>query len=172
MPRDQPQSNYRLALETLVEPAGISPERVFPMIPEGFVASTPEGLEAAALAYEQALPERFDVVVLGLGGDGHTASIFPGTDLDPAGSRRVFPTVAPSPPLERLTLAPALISGARVVVVLVAGSSKADAVEAALSPGPIKDVPGRMAAGGVWIIDADAMRRPTGVRRPTSAVRP
>jgi 6-phosphogluconolactonase len=103
-------------------------------IPEHQVHVIPaeRGPEEAAAAYRQTLEHvgTFDLVLLGLGDDGHTASLFPGHDT---GAQRGSPDVlavfgAPKPPRERVSLSAARLSNARAVEVLVAGRGKRDAV--------------------------------------------
>ena len=102
VPRDDPASNYRLARETLIDPVGIPDEHVFPMIPESWGEPTPEALQRAATAYEAVLPPRLDLILLGLGQDGHTASLFPGTGIEWPGATvpaRVVPLAPPRHPM-------------------------------------------------------------------------
>jgi 6-phosphogluconolactonase len=100
-------------------------------IPRSQVFAIPaeQGAENAALAYESviqaALP--FDLVLLGIGEDGHTASLFPGRRVPE--DRLVMPVHdAPKPPPDRVSLTPRALSQSRQVLILVTGSSKADAV--------------------------------------------
>ena len=103
-------------------------------IPKGQLHPIPAelGANAAALAYSQTLRNvgEFDLVLLGLGDDGHTASLFPnhdwGTALDGPTVFAVFN--APKPPPERVSLSAARLSLAREVLFLIAGDSKRDAV--------------------------------------------
>ncbi|CAB4934883.1 unannotated protein [freshwater metagenome] len=115
---DHPESNARLVRETLAAP-GAEVHRI-----EGEL-----GAEAAAAAYEQRLADVvLDLVLLGLGEDGHTASLFPQNPaLDAAG--RVAPVHdAPKPPPDRVTLTRATIDGARARLLLVTGAGKAGAL--------------------------------------------
>lgn len=87
------------------------------------------GAEAAALAYAQIVREKlpFDAVMLGMGEDGHTASLFPGfVDASPALAQTVFD--APKPPPERVSLSVAALQACRQQLVLVTGASKAAAL--------------------------------------------
>ncbi len=70
----------------------------------------------------------FDTVFLGIGDDGHTASLFPGGSYLDNMQSTVLQTVSPKPPCDRLTIAPAVISAAKTVIVIVSGSGKSDVV--------------------------------------------
>ena len=101
------------------------------------------GAEVAAIAYEktllgyadlgQSVPV-FDLILLGLGEDGHTASLFPGSSLSENGEPLAIPAFGEyqGRPVERVTLTPRLINAAREIVFLVAGQNKAAAVHASI----------------------------------------
>jgi 6-phosphogluconolactonase len=123
-PADDPQRNSRMAGQAWLEQVSI---------PAGQIHVIPAelGARAAAQAYEplvrRALP--FDLVLLGLGGDGHTASLFPDTALHD--TPLVQPVrQAPKPPAERVTLSIAALSRSRQILVLVSGRDKAAALAA------------------------------------------
>lgn len=136
-PEDE-QSNYRLAAQTLLEPAAIPAERVHRI--EGELGPQ-EGARryAAELAGRAPTPEGsppvLDLVVLGIGPDGHVASLFPGADELSAGEQAVCLGVSdsPKPPPERITLSLAVLRAARGCLLLATGASKADAVNAMLA---------------------------------------
>jgi 6-phosphogluconolactonase len=168
VPRDDPASNYRLVRETLLNAAPIPTENVHPMMPLDFDPATlvgPEGgsaLGEIARSCEKVLPDRFDVVVLGLGEDGHTASLFPGSPALQETERRVMPVEGPTEPRLRLTITPPVIAAARLLVVLVSGASKAPALRAALRDGSPGEVPGRLARAGIWLIGSDSLESSEG----------
>lgn len=124
--------------------------------------------EAAAAAYAETLREHgsgeFDILMLGVGPDGHIASLFPhhpALDVDDG------PTVAvhdsPKPPPDRVSLTLPALNRARSVWFLVSGADKADAVARALAPdGALTDTPARGVEGNVetiWFLDAAAASR-------------
>lgn len=161
VPPDDPGSNYRLAGEMLISRVPIPPENVYRVRGE-------LGAQGAAQSYEQTLEEffcgprpRFDLVLLGLGEDGHTASLFPGSPLLAETERLVAPARAlyQDRPAERVTLTLPAINAARQVLFLVAGSEKAEAVRAVLE-GPAGQLPAqqiRPTAGQLtWLLDASA----------------
>jgi 6-phosphogluconolactonase len=127
VPPDSKRSNYRMARETLLDPLGIPPRQVFRMNGE-------EEPEAGAHAYEQTLRRhaagrsvRLDLVLLGLGEDGHTASLFPGTAaLDP-GSKLVAANYVAKFSEWRITLTYRTLNEARRIVFVVSGAEKASA---------------------------------------------
>jgi 6-phosphogluconolactonase len=116
--------------------------------------------EAAAREYERALPPRLDVLVLGMGPDGHTASLFPGSAALDERRRLVVPVVGARPPAERLTITPPVIEAARRVAVIATGGDKAAMVARAID-GPLAPnaVPIQLARRGVWFLDRAAAAR-------------
>lgn len=149
VPPEDPESNYRLVAHTLLEPAAIPAGRVHRMQGE---AGPQEGARryaaeltrlAAAAAHGEAtgLPV-LDVIVLGIGPDGHVASLFPGAATLDAGEQALCLGVSdsPKPPPERITLSLAVLRAARECVLLATGAAKADAVAAMLGE-PTRHVP-------------------------------
>jgi 6-phosphogluconolactonase len=154
VPPDDPDSNHRMIVRTLLDVVG--PVRTdHPM----YTSGTPDDAAAAYQALVAALP-RPDVVHLGLGPDGHTASLFPGSvalaDTDP--SHLVVADTDPTGrnPHPRITLTLGGIARAARVVFTVAGTSKREAL-ARIHAGA--DLPGgRVTADDVvWLVDADAL---------------
>jgi 6-phosphogluconolactonase len=142
---DDEESNYLLAQRTLLAGTSIPPGRVHRMEGE-------RGPEEGARLYAQALRDGvpgevervpvLDVVVLGIGPDGHVASLFPGAHTLDASDESVCLGVhdSPKPPPERITLSLAVLRAARGCVLLATGASKADAVAAMLAE-PSRHVP-------------------------------
>ena len=89
---------------------------------------TSRDLESAAREYEESLPERFDLVHLGLGADGHTASLVPGDPVTEVGDRRIALTEQPYQGHRRMTLTYPALAGARRILWLVTGEKKRDAL--------------------------------------------
>jgi 6-phosphogluconolactonase len=118
--------------------------------------------EAAARDYERTLPDPIDVVLLGMGEDGHVASLFPGAPALAIRDRRVAVVEgSPKPPPRRMTLTPPALESARDIVVLVAGAEKAAMLARALEgPMDARSVPAVLARRGTWIADAAAAGRP------------
>ena len=114
----------------------------------------PEDQELAAASARIAhLPMPADVVVLGMGDDGHTASWFPGAEglaeaMDPAARQLVAPIVAPGAPEPRLTLTGRVILRARAIALEIQGEGKLTTFAAALEPGPERAMPIRAVLRG------------------------
>jgi 6-phosphogluconolactonase len=142
---DDADSNYKLAAETLLAEAAIPSERIHRM--EGEL-----GPEEGARRYALALGEHvhssdgdlpvLDLVVLGIGPDGHVASLFPGAATLDAGEHALCLGVhdSPKPPPERITLSLAVLRAAGRCLLLATGASKSDAVSAMLAE-PSRHVP-------------------------------
>jgi 6-phosphogluconolactonase len=147
-------SNYRMAADAMLERVPLDAARVHRIAAEG------PDREAAARDYERLLPERLDLLLLGMGPDGHTASLFPGGAALHERRRRVVPVTGTGPVTERISITPPVIEAARDIVVLVAGPDKAAAVRAALGgPGAPEELPIRLALRGTWFLTADAAAR-------------
>lgn len=124
---DHPKSNYGMARRSLLEPLAVPAQHVHRMLGE-------LGGDAAAERYERLLEAaaEFSVVLLGMGPEGHTASLFPNS---PAlrSDRLAVGTIVPTPPPKRITLTPRALGRAERVFFLVTGAEKAAALEAALA---------------------------------------
>lgn len=151
VPVDHPDSNYRLVRETLLKshPEALGHAYRMPV-------DAPDRIEAAK-RYGRRLPDPLDVLVLGMGADGHTASLFPGSAALDESEARVVPVLAPKPPPERMTITPTVISRSRAIVMLVAGAEKAAMVARAVG-GVVdpKAIPAQLARRAVWILDQAA----------------
>ncbi|WP_224364952.1 6-phosphogluconolactonase [Hyalangium versicolor] len=147
VPPDHPDSNYLLAEQTLLRSVKAKPEQVFRMEGER------QDREGAAKDYEARLPPVLDVVVLGMGEDGHTASLFPGTAAVEERERRVLAVVGPKPPPWRLTLTLPVLNGARKVLFVVAGAGKQEALKRVRSG---ENLPSARVTNAVWMLDRAA----------------
>jgi 6-phosphogluconolactonase len=145
---EHPESNYGMARECLLDRLELRPEQVHRIEADG------PDLAAAAEQYEQVLPERVDVLLLGVGADGHTASLFPCSLALKERSRRAMAIEAPVEPKLRVTVTPAVIAAARNLVVAVSGSDKAAALRRVFDKhGDVDHTPARLARRGTWFVD-------------------
>jgi 6-phosphogluconolactonase len=130
VPLDDPTSNYAMAKAALLDHVPIPPEQVFPLVGD------PTPALRRLPANDNGWP-RFDIIHLGLGEDGHTASLFPGNPaLREAKALVAQVQNAPKPPPERLTLTLPVINAARAVLFMVQGASKKDALARVLRRDP------------------------------------
>lgn len=167
---DDPQRNERQAREALLDALDLDPERVHPMgalggpdgdDPDAAAERYAAELAAAAPASgatDHGVPS-FDVLLLGMGPEGHTASIFP--ESPAAHDERAVLAVrdCPKPPPTRVTLGFSALSQAREVWMVVAGADKAEKVAAALSGADRVQVPAAGPAGRsqtLWLLDEAA----------------
>lgn len=160
VPPDDPDSNYRMARESLLDRVPMPDKLVHRM-----KADAPS-LEDAAAEYASVLPKALDLVILGIGTDGHTASLFPGADTLRA-EARVVRAVSPAPPRDRLTVTPPVLACALRIVVLAAGEEKAAPVARALTgPWDPEACPAQLARRGLWLLDtAAASALPTDLQK-------
>lgn len=152
VPADDPESNARLVREALLEPLGTRAPRCVRMRADAADAG------AAAAEYEAELKQPLDLIVLGVGEDGHVASLFPHSPLVADTIRHVaLVHDSPKPPADRMTLTPRALGEAHGVLVLASGASKAAAVARALAEsGDPFLVPARLVRGATWMVDAEA----------------
>ncbi|MYH63876.1 MAG: 6-phosphogluconolactonase [Caldilineaceae bacterium SB0675_bin_29] len=164
VPPEHSESNYRLVRETLLDRLQQAP---------GLVARMPGEIppEQAARDYESTIREfvpaddtgipRFDLILLGMGDDGHTASLFPGSQALNETDRLVAADFVTQIDSHRLTFTFPLINAGRHVLILVSGASKASTLKSVLL-GPhqpnVFPVQGVQPAEGQfrWLVDADA----------------
>jgi 6-phosphogluconolactonase len=155
VPPDHPDSNYRMARQALLDHVPVPPEQVHRL-----PADAPDG-DAACRAYERLLPDRFDLVLLGLGPEAHTASLFPGAAAVGERRRRVVAYFVDAAHGRRMTLTPPALSAAELILFLVAGADKAAAVAAVLrGPRDPLRYPAQAIAGNtLWLLDRAAAGR-------------
>ena len=162
-PRD-PASNFRMAFESLLGHVPIDPARVHRLKgevePAQAASEYERDLRAAFGASSREIP-RFDLVLLGLGADGHTASLFPGTAALAERERLVVANDVPAMRAVRLTFTLPLINRARRVAFLVSGADKASILARVLE-GPRGLLPAQLVSADdgelVWIVDSAAAR--------------
>ena len=152
--------NARQAREAFLDGLGVDPAHVHE-VPAADAVPTAED---AAAAYSEALRTHgagsFEVLMLGIGPDGHIASLFPGHPaLDVTGQLAVAVHDSPKPPPDRVSLTFEALQRARAVWFLVSGDGKADAVAAALAGGDRHEIPARGVVGEdetLWLLDEAA----------------
>lgn len=170
VPHDDPRSNYKLAHDTLLSVAPIASEQVLTVDTSlaSPAASADDYSERVAkfFAQPQGTLPAFDMILLGLGDDGHTASLFPGAAALKVHDRIATwspPGVLP-PPVDRITLTMPVLNAAQQVLFLVSGAGKADVLAEVLSGNSSTDehpaAGVRPKAGRVsWLVDREAAAR-------------
>jgi 6-phosphogluconolactonase len=156
---DHPDSNYREAFQTLLEPRRVPDTNIHRVEGESQPEIAAQKYEGDLLDWFGETPPRFDLILLGLGSDGHTASIFPGTKL----LESAWVNAVHVPKLEswRITATPQLINAASRVLFLVIGGDKARALKAVLTGTYQPETyPAQLVQPKngelIWLIDRDA----------------
>ncbi len=178
VPPDHPDSNYRMAHDTLLRHVPIPPEQI-----HRIAGQDPDHTRAAE-RYARELREvfaahgrleggwpSFDLVILGMGADGHTASLFPGTDAVHERTRLVVATWVAKLGSHRITLTTPVLNRSDAVMFLVTGSDKAESLAAVLGGPPQPEVyPSqaiRPTAGALlWLVDREAARLSAAAAQP------
>jgi len=162
VPPDSAESNYRMVKDALLLRVPLPPENVHRMIGEGATQARAQSYEAELKSFFGATGwPRFDLVLLGMGDDGHTASLFPGTDPLQENVKWVIATSHPESGQARITLTLPVINHAGRVSFLVTGKEKAaplmrvlhgDAANEQLPAAKIRPVNGLLE----WLVDKSA----------------
>lgn len=153
VPPSDADSNYKMAQANLLANLPSEPRCVERM--QGELAD----LEQEAVRYAALLPERVTLLLLGVGEDGHIASLFPGLPEAHETARRVVVVKnSPKPPPTRLTITPRVVAAAESIFVLAAGATKQDALHAAFSRTD-SPLPVALARRGTFFLDAAAASR-------------
>ena len=151
VPEDDERNNYRLAKLTLLDRVHVPAAHV-----HRIEAENPNRQEVA-WRYQSVLPEHPDLLLLGMGEDGHTASLFPGSPLLHESNSRVAVAQVPAEPSCRITITLPVIAAAKRVVVMVSGHSKAEALQRVFAPeGSIEETPARLIPDADWLVDRAA----------------
>lgn len=182
VPADSDERNEKQAREALLDHVPLDPKRVHAMAPSD--GEFGDDVDSAAAAYAEVLaantrPEdhgdvpTFDIMLLGLGGEGHTASIFPESPAVYETDRSVVAVRnCPKPPPTRISLTLPAIRRAQDIWLVTAGDAKADAVALALAGAGEVQIPVAGARGNrrtLWLLDRGAASRLTKVYQPPTA---
>jgi 6-phosphogluconolactonase len=172
VPPDNPESNYRMARESILSKVPIPAENVF-RVP----AENPDASKVAE-AYEQTLRKffnpalggfpRFDMILLGMGPDGHTASLFPGTAALQEKSRWVVSNWVEKFKTNRFTLTLPVLNNAAVVIFLVSGQDKAGMLKEVLEGNRLGELfPSKLIKPSngelIWMVDRAAAAQLSGL---------
>ncbi len=184
---DHPDSNFGMAFRTMISKSPVPPQNVHPMpgdmlfpnkaaatyekILRGFFNPSPLGDGQGATPTQGSRYPSFDLILLGLGKDGHTASLFPGDGILEEENRWVAAVNNPrgSPPVPRITLTLPVINRAKTVIFLVSGVEKRDVIRSILDdsewagrfyPAAMVRPEGKV----LWFLDEDAAGRAPGPR--------
>ncbi len=130
VPLDDPASNYAMAKAALLDHVPIPPQQIFPLVRDPVPTLLRLPVDRAGLP-------RFDIIHLGMGEDGHTASLFPGSPaLEERHALVYYVHDAPKPPPDRVTLTLPVINAAGAVLLMVQGASKREALARVLQRDP------------------------------------
>lgn len=162
VPPDHPESNYRMANEAMLAHVPVTRNNVHRVMSENPDASeAAEQYEETVAKFVPGSPRRFDLILLGLGTDGHTASIFPGSEVVHETKRLVAAPWVEKLKSYRITMTLPLINNASLVVFLVSGAEKAEIVKKVLQ-GPkrypaqeVRPVEGELR----WLLDREAANK-------------
>ena len=163
VPPENDQSNYRMAADTLLQPRRCARRERAPYAGAGSTRPGPARRYADDLrAFFGADPPSLDLVLLGMGDNGHTASLFPGLAAVHEQSRWVMAEYVAEVGMWRITLTPAVLNAARSVAFLAAGTAKASMLRRVLEAYPA-ELPAqvvRPTSAVLWLVDAAAAAEP------------
>ncbi|MGA7730319.1 MAG: 6-phosphogluconolactonase [Chloroflexia bacterium] len=164
VPHTDPQSNYKLAYDHLFKPLNISHSNVYPIPTSGDLESAAARYEhtmRAAFDIDEGEVPQFDLIFLGMGDEGHTASLFPHTDVLHENERLVAATFVPKLDAHRITLTPVTLNAAAHAIFMVGGAGKAEALKQVLEGEYNPDeYPAQLLGNSLgqvtWLVDKEA----------------
>ncbi|GAC1314129.1 MAG: 6-phosphogluconolactonase [Chloroflexota bacterium] len=164
VPPDDPQSNYRMARETLLDLVPIPAENIHRMRGEADPHAAAEDYADDLSHFFRGAAIRLDLILLGMGDNGHTASLFPGLTAVREAQRPVVAESVADVGMWRITLTPLVLNQAREDLFLVTGEDKANmlrrVLEESYNPDALPAQVVRPVEGDVvWLVDAAAARR-------------
>lgn len=149
VPPEHEESNFGLAMRTLFRfgiPKGCDVHRI---------EAESSDKDLAAKRYSELLPDGIDLLLLGVGEDGHIASLFP-CSVALHEARKVVSVTGPKPPAERITITPVVVEQSESVVVLASGLGKrAPLRDVSQSTVSVEQCPARLVQYATWLIDFD-----------------
>ncbi|MES9899142.1 MAG: 6-phosphogluconolactonase [Sedimenticola sp.] len=151
LPTDHPERNSRMAAETLLSKVPIPADQIHPIPAE---LGAERGAELYSKTIHSALP--FDLVLLGIGEDGHTASLFPDHE-ESAATPVIAVHQAPKPPADRISLSSTTLGNCRQLIYLVSGTGKQTAVHRWMEGDPLPVSRIQSMGESEVLIDRDAM---------------
>ncbi len=162
---DDSRSNFKMASETLLSNISSDKLQVFPIetslpSPAAGASQYAKTISGQKLREKNALPV-FDLVLLGMGEDGHVASVFPGSALIGKSGALCEAVVHPQDKSERVTLTPALLFNAQRIIFIVSGQSKAEMFRRVINKdGDVRNIPARLYEQAIdkvsWFVDSAA----------------
>jgi 6-phosphogluconolactonase len=165
VPPDHADSNFRMAHESLLSSVPVAPDHIHRIAGELYDASVAARLYESEIVATLFAPEqmpRFDLILLGLGTDGHTASLFPGTPALAERQRLCVDNWVPASGARRITMTLPLINAAQTVMFMVSGPDKAAIVRAVQQRRGSEDAfPAQLVQPDgelLWMLDRDAAR--------------
>lgn len=159
---DHPDSNYRMVKQSLFDPLGIADDHIFPVDTLLTPAEAAEKYEATIRRHFGGSDCKFDLVLLGLGSNSHTASLFPHTEVLHEKTALVSGLFIPEVNMFRITFTAPLINLARHAAFLVYGASKAEAVAQIIEGDrDIESHPAQLIENAEWFIDEQAGKQLT-----------
>jgi 6-phosphogluconolactonase len=164
VPPDHPESNYKLAFDTLLSNVPVPEANVHRMKGEEEPGNAAKDYEEALQGYFRILGiPAFDLIILGVGEDGHTASLFPGSPVLREATRLVFPVYLERPKRDRVTLTLPVLNEASHILFLASGRTKAGVVSGIIDGNNQQHYPAGLVrpANGevVWFIDREAAEK-------------
>lgn len=161
VPLNDPRKNERMAREVLLNRVPIPPNQIHPINCEGSPEQAAREYETFLRSHFQEHAPRFDTILLGLGNDGHTASLFPRSKALRENKRWVTESKSPQDQLDRVTLTTTLINRASMLIFLVSGNEKAEILRKVIAQDIVGDpLPARLIRPSsgqlIWLVDKGA----------------